>query len=38
VSEWAGAHDINPRNALNMARKQTIPAFMVAGKWMIGAE
>ncbi|MCL2111102.1 MAG: Fic family protein [Clostridiales bacterium] len=35
VSEWAKAGGLNPRNALNMARKQTIPAFRLRGKWMI---
>ena len=35
VSEWAKKTGLNPRNALNMAMKQTIPAFRLRGKWMI---
>jgi len=36
VSEWAKENGHNVRSALNMAKKQTIPAFRLRGKWMIG--
>jgi len=35
VSEWAKSKGLNVRSALNMAKKQTIPAFRLRGKWMI---
>jgi Fic family protein len=37
VSEWAKANNLNVRSSLNMAMKQTIPAFRLRGKWMIDA-
>ena len=37
VAEWAKTNGVNPGNALNMAKKQTIPAFRIRGKWMINA-
>jgi len=35
VNEWANGRDLNVRNALNMAKRQSIPAFRLRGKWMI---
>ena len=35
VGEWAKECGLNIRSALNMAKKQRIPAFRLRGKWMI---
>jgi len=35
VGDWAKKNGYNARNALNMAKKQTLPAFRQRGKWMI---
>jgi len=37
VGEWAKEKGLNVRSALNMAKKQRIPAFRLRGKWMIDA-
>jgi len=37
LSEYARKHKFNIASILNAAKRQTIPAFRVRGKWMIGA-
>ncbi len=38
LSIWASQSDIKPNSAANKAKRQTIPAFRMRGKWMIAAE
>lgn len=38
LSGWANAARLNPSTVLNKAKRQTLPAFRVRGKWMIGAD
>ena len=36
VSDYARENNLNLRALLNQSRRQTLPAFRVSGKWMIG--
>jgi hypothetical protein len=38
VNEWAKKNNLNINSSLNKAKRQTIPAFRVADKWMIDAD
>jgi Fic family protein len=38
LSIWASQHEIKPNVAANKAKRQTIPAFRIRGKWMISAD
>ncbi|MDR1016255.1 MAG: Fic family protein [Coriobacteriales bacterium] len=38
VSDWARQNDIRPNVVLNKAKRQTLPAFRLRGKWMIDAD
>lgn len=38
LSQWARANGIDASAAANKAKRQTIPAFRVRGRWMIVEE
>lgn len=38
LSVWAAQNEIKPNVAVNKAKRQTIPAFRIRGRWMIGEE
>lgn len=38
IHDWAKASGQNVRSALNMAKKQELPAFRIRGRWMIDAD
>jgi hypothetical protein len=37
LSDWARAHGVSPAAAANRAKRQTIPAFRLRGRWRIPA-
>jgi Fic family protein len=38
LNEWAKRHDLRANVVLNRAKRQTLPAFRMAEKWMIAAD
>jgi hypothetical protein len=38
LSVWAEKQGVKPNIALNKAKRQTIPAFRLSEKWMIGED
>jgi hypothetical protein len=38
LSVWASQQGIKPNVAANKAKRQTIPAFRIRGKWMISTD